>query len=89
MGGAQVVDVKPNIFRHAIADQVLVLELVFAHVQHVPICATKRGTPTTLTRCWIRVTSNAMPAGYICTTRVHVSTAVTAVVEFVAQPLYK
>lgn len=37
VGRAQVVDVKPNIFWEAVADQVLVLVLVFPHVQHVPI----------------------------------------------------
>lgn len=37
VGGAQVVDVKPDVFWETVPDQVLVLVLVFAHVQHVPV----------------------------------------------------
>lgn len=46
MSGAQVVDVKPDIFWQAVADQVLVLVFILAHVEHVPI--------------WWKVSSRAM-----------------------------
>lgn len=44
VGGAQVVDVKPYIFWKTVPDQVLVLVLVFAHVQHMPVWESRRTT---------------------------------------------
>lgn len=42
VGGAQVVDVKPDVFWETVPDQVLVLVLVFPHVQHMPVWESRR-----------------------------------------------
>ena len=47
---AQVIDVKPYVFGEAITDQVLILELVFAHEHHVPVLSNR--VSATIGRNW-------------------------------------